>query len=109
MNSKTDRLAQIIEKLLEKVEIDGLCGFFVVKDEEENDGTPSINHKIQVILILDIDYLDNEEIDQYMFARKVKSNIYKKIQGYLGVDVYVGSIAKKCDNIWHKQRKNQDL
>ena len=94
MNSKTDKLVKIIEKYLEKLDIEGICGFFVLSDSEDYNDI-SID-KIQVILVLDEDYLDKEEIDRQMFTRKSKSNIYRKIQDYFGIDVYVGSLVKKC-------------
>lgn len=89
MELKADRKVDIIERFFDKIEIDGVCSFFVDKDDEDN---------IQIILVIDRDYLDDQQnLENSVIINNIKLNIYEKLRNYLGfTGIYVGNIVKRC-------------
>lgn len=89
MKTNPERIANILEKYLEKVDIEGVCGFFVDRDDED---------KIQVVLVLDIDFIKDAPMRSDLFSAYLRSNVKNKIKDFLGFEnIKIGSTARKCD------------
>lgn len=81
-----DREIELVTKFMEtQSSIDGICGFWV--DDEKIDG------EIAVYIIIDSESITTN-ID--FVIKRFKYGIKSEIKKYLGLDVYVGSMAKKC-------------
>jgi hypothetical protein len=85
-----EKTIKLLESFLSDKEVDGVCGYMVDPDGEG---------PIQVIVILDIDYIQAANTKPGFIARMIKEGVRQEIKKWLGLDVYVGSIAKKCDGI----------
>jgi hypothetical protein len=48
-------------------------------------------------VILDIDFIQNSNTKPEFVARMFRNGVKNEIQKWLGIDVYVGSTAKKCN------------
>jgi len=87
---KHEKTIKLLESFLSDKEVDGVCGYMVDSDDENS---------IQVIVILDIDYIQEANTKPGFVARMIREGVRQEIKKWLGLDVYVGSIAKKCDEI----------
>ena len=88
---KHEKTIKILESFLSDKEVDGVCGYMVDPDDS--------NDSIQVIVILDIDYIQKANTKPGFVAKMIREGVKQEIKKWLGLDVYVGSIAKKCDEI----------
>jgi translation elongation factor EF-G len=84
-----DKSVKILESFLETYTIDGVCGFFV-DPEMDNDGS------YWVYAILDLDWLGKFPTKPEFVANRIKQGLRKEIMKYTGIDVNVGMSAKKC-------------
>ena len=71
----------------------GVCGYTVIPDYGED--------SIQVIVVLDIDYIKEANTKPGFVARMIREGVKQEIKKWLGLDVYVGSTAKKCNEPDH--------
>jgi len=85
-----EKTIKLLESFLSDKEVDGVCGYMVDPDGEG---------PIQVIVILDIDYIQAANTKPGFVARMIREGVRQEIKKWLGLDVYVGSMAKKCDSI----------
>ena len=92
MNENHDRQVSLIQNFLKDFEIEGICGFWVDDDRDDHDS-------IWVYIILDLDWLnDNQESTKPGFvANRMRNGVKGEIKKFLGIDVMVGSIAKRCE------------
>lgn len=88
--NKHEKTIKLLESFLSDKEVDGVCGYMVDSDDKDS---------IQVIVILDIDYIKEANTKPGFVARMIREGVRQEIKKWLGLDVYVGSIAKKCDEI----------
>jgi len=88
--NKNEKTIKLLESFLSDKEVDGVCGYMV--DSEDKDS-------IQVIVILDIDYIQEANTKPGFVARMIREGVRQEIKKWLGLDVYVGSISKKCNKI----------
>ena len=87
-----DKTIKLLEEFLKDYTMEGACGFWVQPDEEG--GIPS------VYIIFDLDWLQSLQTKPDFVARRMRQGLKEDIKNWTGVDVpYVGSTAKKCDNI----------
>lgn len=87
-----DKTIKLLEEFLKDYTMEGACGFWVQPDEDG--GVPS------VYIIFDLDWLKSLETKPDFVARRMRQGLKEDIKNWTGVDVpYVGSTAKKCDNI----------
>jgi hypothetical protein len=86
---KHEKTIKLLESFLSDKEVDGVCGYMVDSDDKNS---------IQVIVILDIDYIQEANTKPGFVARMIREGVRQEIKKWLGLDVYVGSIAKKCDD-----------
>jgi len=103
-----DKTIKLLKSFLSTKEVEGICGYIVDPDGE---GT------IQVIIVLDIDFINNANTKPGFIAKMFREGVRQEIKKWLGLDVYVGSMAKKCDepeslsesiSIYVKRRLNDD-
>ena len=90
-----------LESFLEDYTADGICGFVVDAESIE----PSDDLQISVIIILDIDWVKKIMTKPEFVARKFRNGIKSEIQRWLGLDVYVGSTSRKCDESLDESHK----
>ena len=83
-----EKTVKLLESFLSDKEVDGVCGYMVDPDGEG---------PIQVIVVLDIDYIQNANTKPGFIARMIREGVKREIKKWIGMDVYVGSIAKKCN------------
>ena len=87
-----DKTIKLLEEFLKDYTMEGACGFWVQPDEDG--GIPS------VYIIFDLDWLQSFPTKPDFVARRMRQGLKEDIKNWTGVDVpYVGSTAKKCDNI----------
>ena len=87
-----DKTIKLLEEFLKDYTMEGVCGFWVQPDEDG--GIPS------VYIIFDLDWLQSFPTKPDFVARRMRQGLQEDIKNWTGVDVpYVGSTAKKCDNI----------
>ena len=85
-----EKTVKLLESFLSDKEVDGVCGYMVDPDGEG---------QIQVIVVLDIDYIQEANTKPGFIAKMIREGVKQEIKKWLGLDVYVGSTAKKCDEI----------
>ena len=83
-----EKTIKLLEAFLSDKEVDGVCGYTVVSDDGED--------SIQVIVVLDIDYIKEANTKPGFIARMIREGVKQEIKKWIGLDVYVGS-TKKCD------------
>ena len=87
-----DKTIKLLEEFLKDYTMEGTCGFWIQPDEDG--GIPS------VYIIFDLDWLQSLQTKPDFVARRMRQGLKEDIKNWTGVDVpYVGSTAKKCDNI----------
>lgn len=81
----------ILKSLLDSYELEGVCGYTIMEDEDE-EGVFS------VYIIFDLDWLQTvPSYDPQSVIRKYKKGIKELISNFTGIQIsYVGSSAKKC-------------
>lgn len=82
-----EKTVKLLESFLSDKEVDGVCGYMVDPDGEG---------PIQVIVVLDIDYIKEANTKPGFIAKMIREGVKQEIKKWIGMDVYVGSIAKKC-------------
>ena len=83
-----EKTVKLLESFLSDKEVDGVCGYMVDPDGEG---------PIQVIVVLDIDYIQEANTKPGFIARMIREGVKQEIKKWIGLDVYVGSTAKKCN------------
>ena len=84
------KTVKLLESFLSDKQVDGVCAYMVDPDGEG---------PIQVIVVLDIDYIQEANTKPGFIARMIREGVKQEIKKWIGVDVYVGSTAKKCDEV----------
>lgn len=85
-----EKTVKLLESFLSDKEVDGVCGYIVDPDGEG---------PIQVIVVLDIDYIKEANTKPGFVAKMIREGVKQEIKKWIGVDVYVGSTAKKCNEV----------
>ena len=85
--NKHEKTVKILESFLETYTMEGVCSFFV--DSEED--------RISVYIVLDLDWVNKEFTKPGFVANRMRSALKEEIKKYTGLDVYVGSTARKCE------------
>jgi len=88
---KHQKTISLLEAFLSDKVVDGVCGYMVIPDYGED--------SIQVIVILDIDYIQNSNTKPGFVARMIRNGVRLEIKKWLNLDVYVNSTTKKCDSV----------
>ena len=85
-----DKTVKLLESFLSEKEVEGVCGYIVDPDGEDS---------IQVIVVLDNDYIEEANTKPGFIAKMIREGVRKEIKKWLNLDVYVGSISKKCNEL----------
>ena len=88
LTESEDKTPKILEKFMENLDVEGICGFWV---DPEGD----IHSKYWVYLIIDKDWLENQEKP----LQRMKINLQKEIKKFLNVDVMIGITVRKCSEM----------
>jgi hypothetical protein len=88
--SNRKKTIKLLETFLSTKDVEGICGYIVDPDGEG---------LVQVIVVLDIDYIKDSNTKPGFVAKMIREGVKQEIKKWLGVDVYVGSTSKKCDKI----------
>ena len=91
-----EKTIKLLEAFLSDKEVDGVCGYIVDPDGEDS---------IQVIVVLDIDYIKEANTKPGFVAKMIRAGVKQEIKKWIGLDVYVGSTAKKCDESITESKK----
>ena len=87
INEQEDKTPRILEKFMENLDVEGICGFWI--DDEED-----IHGKYWVYIILDLDMMEGTKPG---FVRnRYANNLRAEIKKYTNIDVMVGTTARKC-------------
>jgi hypothetical protein len=87
--NKQEKTIKLLESFLNDYSIEGVCGFWV---DDELD----FFSNYFVVVILDIDWLQKIQTKPEFVSKRFRDRIKEEIKKYLGMDVTVGAIAKKC-------------
>jgi RNAse (barnase) inhibitor barstar len=87
-----DKTVKLLSKFLEEYEVQGICGFWV--DEEPDD-----HDKYWVYIILDLDTLEDHPTKPGFVADRYRRGLQSEIKKFLGIDVMVGSISRRCSEL----------
>jgi hypothetical protein len=85
-----DKRIDVLSDFMENLDVKGICGFWI--DVEED-----IHGYIWVYIILDLDWIQEIPTKPEFIARRMREGVKEEIKKWLGMDVMVGSTAKKCD------------
>ena len=91
-----EKTIRLLETFLSDKEVDGVCGYIVDPDGEG---------QIQVIVVLDIDYIKEANTKPGFVAKMIREGVKQEIKKWIGLDVYVGSTVKKCDESITESKK----
>jgi len=91
-----EKTVKLLESFLSDKEVDGVCGYMVDPDGEG---------PIQVIVVLDIDYIQEANTKPGFIAKMIRAGVKQEIKKWIGLDVYIGSTAKKCDESITESKK----
>jgi len=91
-----EKTVKLLESFLSEKQVDGVCGYIVDPDGEG---------LIQVIVVLDIDYIKKANTKPGFIARMIRQGVKQEIEKWIGFDVYVGSTAKKCEENIKESKK----
>lgn len=86
------KFLSLLEGFLETLEMEGICGFFLDKEPDDFDN-------YWVYVILDLDWINSSNTKPGFLANRMRIAVRDEIKNYLGVDVRVGSISKKCSDV----------
>lgn len=84
----TENKIKALEKFLSTYEVEGICGFWVDQELDENEMP-------WVYMILDKDWAENTNLD--FVVRRMKLGVKKEIYNFLNIDVEIGVTMKKCE------------
>ena len=87
--NKHEKTIKLLESFLSDYSIEGVCGFWV---DDELD----VLSNYFVVVILDVDWIQKIQTKPEFVAKRFRDRIKEEIKKYLGMDVTVGSVAKKC-------------
>lgn len=89
--NKPNKSEKLLRYFLNTYELDGVCEYIITYDDEENYSS--------VIIVLDLDWLKSlpAEPEPGFVAKKYRKGLKEEIYNFTGLDVYVGSTAKRCD------------
>lgn len=98
MNSR-QKTKKLLELFLSQKEIDGVCGYIIDDEFNEDD------ERLAVYVIIDQDYLMAANTIPSYISRMIKGGVEKEIKKWLDLDVYVGSTVKKCNESIKESKK----
>jgi hypothetical protein len=91
--SKEDKAIQLLESFIDSYTMNGACGAFVVPRTLDED------RGYHVHLYVDRNWIGKQEVRPHLVAKKLRDTLQKNCKDYTGIDVYVTSSAKTCDEV----------
>ena len=83
---------QLLNQFMGNLDVEGICGFWVDEEPDEND-------MIWVYIIIDWDWVNDSPTEPTFIAKRMRLGVKEEIKKFLGVDVMIGSIARKCNEL----------
>lgn len=85
------KTVKLLENFMSELDVEGICGFWI--DEEPDD-----HDNFWVYIILDLDWLENNQhpTKPGFVAGRMRNGVKEEIKKFLGLNVMVGSVARKC-------------
>ena len=83
---------QLLNEFMGNLDVEGICGFWI--DEERDD-----HDMMWVYIILDLDWVNSIQTKPQFVANRMRQGVKEEIKKFLGIDVMVGSIARKCNEL----------
>lgn len=90
LNEQVDKTPRILEKFMENLDVEGICGFWI--DDEED-----IHGKYWVYIIIDSDLVNSTKPGFIM--RQYQLNLRNEIKKFLNIDVMIGTTVRKCSEM----------
>jgi hypothetical protein len=91
--TQNEKTLRALESFIESYTMKGACGAFVVpRPSDEVRG-----HHVH--LYININWIGKQEARPHLVAKKLRDTLKKDCEDYTGIDVYVTSSAKTCDNL----------
>jgi hypothetical protein len=91
--TKIEKTTKLLESFIESYTMRGTCGAFVVpRSIDEVRG-------YHVHLYIDRNWIGKQEVRPHLVAKKLRDTLQKNCKDYTGIDVYVTSSAKTCDDL----------
>jgi hypothetical protein len=91
--TQNEKTTHLLESFIESYTMRGACGAFVVpRPLDEVRG-----HHVH--LYININWIGKQEARPHLVAKKLRDTLKKDCEDYTGIDVYVTSSAKTCDNL----------
>lgn len=84
-----DRTFTLLEKFVSTLNVEGVCGFWVDEEKDENE-------LYWVYMIIDLDWLEEFTSKPEFVVHRMKIGLREEIKKWLGINVMVGSAVKKC-------------
>lgn len=84
--SDREQSIKILNSFLETFEMDGVCGFWV---DESSD-------LLMVYMEIDINWMKEIQTKPEFVAKRMRIHLHDEIHKFTGLEVHVGSHAKKC-------------
>jgi hypothetical protein len=91
--SKEEKAIQLLESFIDSYTMNGACGAFVVPRTLDED------RGYHVHLYIDRNWIGKQEVRPHLVAKKLRDTLQKNCKDYTGIDVYVTSSAKTCDEV----------
>jgi len=89
MKKNESRELNLLHSFMDTFDSEGICGYFIIEDEKG----------FQVILVIDGNWLKAKGIERSNLGGVLRNQIKKEIKSWVGLDVYVGSIEKNCNDL----------
>lgn len=77
---------KVLKNFFESFDMEGVCGFWL---DETSD-------LLMVYIEIDIDWIKNIQTKPEFVAKRMRNYVKDEINKFTGLDVHVGSHAKKC-------------
>jgi hypothetical protein len=90
INEQEDKTPRILEKFMENLDVEGICGFWI--DDEED-----IHGKYWVYIILDSDMMEGTKPG--FVKNRYANNLKSEIKKFTNIDVEIGTISRRCSEL----------
>jgi len=90
INEQEDKTPKILEKFMENLDVEGICGFWI--DDEED-----IHGKYWVYIILDSDMMEGTKPG--FVKNRYANNLKSEIKKFTNIDVEIGTVSRRCSEV----------
>ena len=93
--TKREQTVKVLNSFFENYKVEGVCEF-IVDPDKNND--PSYEGEVVVLMILDSDWIKESQTKPDFITRRFRQGLKGEIKNFTGLDVYISSRARKCNN-----------